>query len=252
MRMNLCNETDICVIVPTYNNEKTIVDVLERIMLFSIHVLVVDDGSTDRTPLLLEQAQLSVIRIRYEKNRGKGYALKTGFLKALEMGFTYAVTIDADGQHFPEDIPLLVRAERLYPEALIVGSRNLKSENMPGKNTFANRFSNFWFRLQTGQSLQDTQTGFRLYPLTRLKGLKYLTSRYEAELELLVLSAWHGIKLYPVPVRVYYSSRGERVSHFRPVIDFLRISLVNTVFCIGAVGYGWPLRMLSYFRRNKS
>lgn len=252
MRMSLCDETNMCVIVPTYNNEKTIIEVLERVLLFSRHVLVVDDGSTDRTPFLLEHARLSIIWIRHRKNQGKGYALKTGFLRALELGFAYAVTIDADGQHFPEDIPVLVDAARLYPEALIVGSRNLKSKNMPGKNVFANRFSNFWFRLQTGQSLQDTQTGFRLYPLARLKGLKYLTSRYEAELELLVLSAWHGIKLHPVSVRVYYPTPGERVSHFRPITDFLRISLVNTLFCIGAVGYGWPLRMLSYFRRNKS
>jgi 1-acyl-sn-glycerol-3-phosphate acyltransferase len=159
-------------------------------------------------------------------------------------GYDYAATIDSDGQHYPEDLPRLVAALIPNPGALIVGSRGLKQENMPGKNTFANRFSNFWFTVQTGRALPDTQTGFRIYPLRRLTGLSLLTSRYEAELELLVFSAWRGTPLVAVPIRVYYPPREERVSHFRPALDFTRISILNTALCLLALVYGWPRRLL--------
>ena len=124
--------------------------------------------------------------LTHAHNRGKGIALRTAFLHARTQGFRYAITLDADGQHFPEDIPVLTAALSEHPGALIVGSRNLQAENMPGGNTFANRFSNFWFRLYTGVNLPDTQTGFRLYPLQELPSLKLLSARYEAELTLLV------------------------------------------------------------------
>ena len=112
---------------------------------------------------------------------------------------------------------------------------------MPAGNTFANRFSNFWFRLQTGISLPDTQTGFRLYPLHHLPCLRLLTARYESELELLVFSAWRGVRLVPVGISVNYPD--DRVTHFRPFWDFFRISLLNSVLCILALVYGYP-RML--------
>lgn len=111
---------------------------------------------------------------------------------------------------------------------------------MPRGNTFANRFSNFWFRLQTGIDLQDTQSGYRLYPLGALRGLGLITSRYEAELELLVFAAWAGTPIISVPVKVYYPPADERVSHFRPVYDFVRISILNTVLCVLALVYGYP------------
>lgn len=119
---------------------------------------------------------------------------------------------------------------------------------MPGGNTFANKFSNFWFTVQTFKRLPDTQTGYRLYPLHKLSGTRLITSRYEAELELLVFAAWRGVELVSVPVRVYYPPEGERVTHFRPTADFARISVLNTVLCFLAVVYGWP-RML--FQRLK-
>ena len=114
---------------------------------------------------------------------------------------------------------------------------------MPRKNTFANRFSNFWFRLQTAQKLDDTQSGFRIYPLDRLYGMWLVTSRYEAELELMVYAAWHGVRVTGVPVRVLYQPEGERVSHFRPFWDFFRITVLNTLLCFGAVLYALPLAL---------
>lgn len=233
------------VLIPTYNNHSTICDVVSRTIAMVIDVVVVNDGSTDDTLLRLEKLQKEkpFTIVSHGTNKGKGCALKTGFAKALEMGYTHVVTIDADGQHFPEDIPSLLRAGERFPEAIIVGSRSFGDDNMPEGNVFANKFSNFWFTVQTLQRLPDTQTGFRLYPLKHVGGLRVLTSRYEAELEMLVFSAWQGTKLIPVPVRVYYPVQEERVTHFRPRMDFVRISILNTVLCILAIVYGGP-RML--------
>ena len=187
---------------------------------------------------------MDVTVVDYGANRGKGYALKAGFRKAQELGFDYAITIDADGQHFASDIPCFAEALLRHPGSLIVGSRNLSEENMPSANTFANKFSNFWFRLQTGIKLPDTQTGYRLYPLKKMGKLWWLTSRYEAELEALVYAAWQGISIVPIDVKVYYPPVGQRVSHFRPVYDFVRISLLNTLLCLLAVVYGYPSKFI--------
>ena len=232
----------VCSVIPTYNNGGTIGDVVRRTLAQCQDVIVVDDGSTDATPTILSAIE-GITVVTLERNRGKGIALREGFLKAMAMGFDYAVTLDGDGQHYPEDIPLLTEALRLHPGALIVGSRRLEGVERSKGSTFANKFSNFWFWVQTGRRLPDTQTGYRLYPLRRLRGLRLLTSRYEAELELLVLASWHGTELVPVEVGVYYPPREERVSHFRPVKDFARISLLNTVLCLLAVVYGLPLRL---------
>lgn len=231
-------EPRFCAVIPTYNNAGTILDVIRRTYAQLPDLVVVNDGSTDRTAELLAESPVPLTIVSYGRNRGKGYALREGFRKARACGFTHAVTIDADGQHYPEDLPQLLAASHENSAALIVGSRPLEHDNMPRGNTFANRFSNFWFRLQTGCKLPDTQTGLRIYPLFEIRGERWMTSRYEAELELLVASAWAGVPLRPVIVRVDYPE--DRVSHFRPTLDFLRISLLNTVLCFLAVIYGWP------------
>ena len=234
------NREKICVIVPTYNNSGTIADVLSRIYKITQNIIVVNDGSNDNTKYILQNIGFSLTIVEYEQNRGKGYALKCGFRKALSMGFRNAITIDSDGQHFPEDIPILVDAYREHPGALVIGVRNLSQDNMPGSNTFANKFSNFWFCVQTLVKLKDTQSGYRLYPVSRIKTSWIFTSRYEAELELLVFAAWHGIDIRQVDVRVYYPSPEERVTNFRPGYDFFRISILNTMLCMGALFYYLP------------
>lgn len=233
------SEPHICALIPTYNNAGTIVDVVTRVHAHLRDIIVVVDGSTDETLTLLGRLDFPVTVVRHARNKGKGKALVSGFRKAIEAGFDFALTIDADGQHFPEDIPLLLRAHDVHPDALIVGSRPFTDENMDGKSRFANRFSNFWFRLQTTVRLPDTQTGMRLYPLHRLYGLNILTSRYEAELELLVFAAWHNVPLVPVPVRVWYPPKEQRVSHFVPARDFTRISVLNCFLCLGALLFGY-------------
>ena len=243
----------ICVIIPTYNNAGTIMQVLSRAMSQSLDIIVVDDGSTDNTSQLLSSFTNTekITVIGYRQNRGKGYALKYGFRKALAHGYDFAITLDSDGQHYPEDIPLFLKAHEAHPDAMIIGDRGMMHDNMPKGNTFANRFSNFWFYVQTGQHLTDTQTGFRLYPLKRMRYARFITSRYEAELELLVFSAWSGVELIPVCVRVYYPPAEERVTHFRPVADFARISILNTVLSFLAVFF-WLGKLFTIGkRRNK-
>ncbi|MCR5313177.1 MAG: glycosyltransferase [Bacteroidaceae bacterium] len=236
----------ICVIIPTYNNAGTIVDVVQRTLLQCDDVIVVCDGCTDDTLSLIKDIE-GIQIVSYERNEGKGTALKRGFSKALEMGFSYAITLDADGQHYPEDIPVLLEANIKHPEALIVGQRKgLENMERSKGSKFANSFSNFWFCVQTGHYLGDTQTGYRLYPLKKLRGLSFLTSRYEAELELLVFSSWHGVKLISEPVNVFYPPREERVSHFRPGLDFTRISILNTCLCVLAIVYGLPLAIFRF------
>ena len=227
----------VCVIIPTYNNAGTIAQVISDVVAYCQDVIVVNDGSTDETADILQRLTVPVTLVSYPRNKGKGHALVKGFRKAKALGFTHAITIDADGQHFAADIPILINRMEEKPEAIIVGSRNLTEKNMPRQNTFANKFSNFWFRLQTGINLPDTQSGFRLYNLKALRLLSLITSRYEAELELLVFAAWAGCPITSVNVRVYYPPVEERVSHFRPIYDFSRISVLNTFLCIGALFY---------------
>lgn len=204
------------------------------------HVMVINDGATDATPDLLKSVENEVILIGYSPNRGKGYALKTAFREAKKRGFDYVITMDSDGQHSVDDLPVFLDSIQQHPDSLLIGSRGMNHPNMPQQNTFANKFSNFWFTLQTAHRLPDTQSGYRLYPLRRMGGMYWMTSRYETELEILVRSAWRGIPLIPVPINVYYPPAEERVSHFRPRADFFRISVLNAVFCLLAVVYGYP------------
>ena len=232
-------------LIPTYNNDKTIANIVERTLLQVPMLIVVNDGSTDNTATILQELTTKyhhLVVVNLQHNQGKGYALKIGFQKARELGCSHVVTLDADGQHFPEDIAELLHISKIRPEALIVGSRGTKHDNMPASSTFANRFSNFWFALQTGLHLSDTQTGFRIYPLDCIKGERWMTRRYEAELLLLVFSTWANVPIIPSAVRVYYPPQEERVSSFRPFRDFTRIAILNTVLCILAVIYGLPRR----------
>jgi len=233
-------QPQICVIIPTYNNDQTLAQVIDSALEYLSAVIVVNDGSTDDTLEILKRYQEKIEIVAYEKNRGKGFALRCGFDRAEQLGYTHAITIDSDGQHFASDIPKFVKAAHENPNALIVGSRNLTQDNMPQKNTFANKFSNFWFTVQTAHRLSDTQSGYRLYPLQKMKRLRPLTSRYEAELEILVRCAWRNIPIISIPIHVYYAPEGKRVTHFRPGIDFVRISLLNSLLTLLAFIYGYP------------
>ncbi len=250
-RITRCREVmddhRICVVIPTYNNASTLLDVLARVYMYSPDLIVVNDGSTDNTESILQDfcdgTGHAVTVVSHTSNKGKGAALLTGFSTAKSLGFSYVVTIDSDGQHFPEDLPSIVAYHSKYPRAIIVGQRDINARNMPGSNSFANKFSNFWFWVETGKRLADTQTGYRLYPLDAIFWERFITSRYEAELELMVYASWHGVQLVQTPIRVLYAPAGQRVSHFRPGLDFTRISILNSVLCFFTVTYAWPVRL---------
>jgi glycosyltransferase involved in cell wall biosynthesis len=246
--IELAKKMQCCVIVPTYNNADTLQAVIDDVLQYVEDVIVVNDGAIDATTSVLERNTIVSV-VSYMPNRGKGFALKKGFKKALALGFRYAITIDSDGQHLGSDIPLFLNKIQQYPDSLIVGSRLLSQENMPNGNTFANKFSNFWYRLQTGINLPDTQSGFRLYPLKKIARINFITSRYEAELEMLVRAAWRGINICDVPISVYYPPMSERVTHFRPFHDFFRISVLNTFFTFIAFFYAYPVKWVSKLLR---
>jgi len=218
----------ICIIVPTYNNVATLPDVIHQLLVISKNIIVVNDGSTDATGSFLSTLDNQISIIDYTPNKGKGNALRAGFKFAHKAGYDYAITIDSDGQHYVDDIPYFVEKVKDYPNALILGARGFNHENMPGKNSFGNKFSNFWFWIETGLKMPDTQTGYRLYPIYRYDKTVFFTKKYEFELEALVRSAWRGIDIVSIPIKVHYAPPEERISHFRPFRDFSRISVLNT------------------------
>lgn len=218
----------ICVLIPTYNNAGTLGQVIEGVARYTRNIVVVNDGSTDATAGILAQYDFLQL-LSYPQNAGKGMALRRGFRFAAEKGYDYAITIDSDGQHYPDDLPAFLEKLEEVPGALIIGARNMDQASVPGKSSFGHKFSNFWFWVETGIKAPDTQSGYRLYPVRRLSGMRFFTNKYEFEIEVIVRAAWAGIPVTSVPVKVYYPPKEERVSHFRPFRDFSRVSVLNTV-----------------------
>ncbi len=244
-----------CVLVATYNNAGSLEDVLRRVLAITNHLIVVNDGSTDHSLEIIQQLnkEFSFNIHTYNQNQGKGYALRSGFIEARKLGYDYALTLDSDGQHFPEDIPLFLdKLEEQGEPCVVLGNRDMnEQEGIPGKSSFGNNFSNFWFWVETGQKQPDTQTGFRLYPIMLYDGLKFRTHKFEFEIEVLVRSAWRDIPITSVAVQIIYFTGDERISHFRPFTDFSRISVLNTVLVTMAIVWFYPRQFIRYFMRNK-
>ncbi len=236
---NLFKAHKICVLIPTFNNAGTLQKVIEDVLAYTSNVIVVNDGSTDSTVSILQNFPLLKV-IALPKNSGKGFALRTGFKKAYAEGFDYAITMDSDGQHFAKDLPAFISKLENSGPSLIIGARNMNQESVPGKSSFGNKFSNFWFFFETGIKAPDTQSGYRLYPLLLMKDMHFLTRKFEFEIEVIVRAAWEGIKITSVPVSVFYAPSGERVTHFRPFTDFTRISILNTILVIITLFYIKP------------
>ncbi len=237
-----------CVIVPTYNNSKTLPKVLNGVLEHTSNIIVVNDGATDDTPMVLE-GYPKILQVHLPENKGKGNALKIGFKTALQNTYDFAITIDSDGQHFPEDMVVFLDAleEEATKNVLYIGARNMEQSDVPGKSSFGNKFSNFWFWFETGNWLADTQCGYRLYPLREIEKLKLLTPKFEFEIEVIVKAAWSGTLVKNVPVKIIYDDK-ERVSHFRTVPDFTRISILNTWFVLVAIFY---IKPRDFYRRIK-
>lgn len=245
---NAISEKKICVLIPSYNNEKTLKRVIDGVLDYTEDIIVVNEGSTDSTrEILRSYSQIEVIDL--PENKGKGNGLKIGFRKAKELGYHYAITIDSDGQHYPDDIPVFVEALLNEKEdVLLIGNRNMSQDGIPKKSSFGNRFSNFWFWFETGIKLEDTQSGYRLYPLHKIPK-KYFTPKFEFEIEIIVRTAWRHIPVKNVPVKVLYDP-AERVSHFRPFKDFTRISILNTILVTITLLYIIPRNFVNNFKKK--
>jgi uncharacterized protein (DUF2062 family) len=218
-----------CVIIPCYNHAATVAAVA-RGALGHCPVIVVDDGSTLPLPELP-----GCVVVRLGRNQGKAEALRMGFRRATELGFTHAITMDADGQHFAEDLPQFLAAMTAQPGALVVGVRDFHAAGCPTHRRRSNAVSTFWYRVETGVRLGDTQCGFRGYPLALTQRLKIRSSRYAFELEMLVRAAWVGTAIVPLGVKCSYAPDQLRQSHFRPLRDLAHITLMN----IGLVLQSW-------------
>ncbi|WP_254167837.1 glycosyltransferase family 2 protein [Chryseosolibacter histidini] len=237
----------VCVLIPTFNNAGTIATVVKNVLAYTNQVIVVNDGSTDHTLALLEPFK-EIKVVTYAVNQGKGYALRRGFEEAVASGYEYAITIDSDGQHYADDLPRFLEKLEAHPSAIIIGARNMDQATVPGKSSFGNKFSSFWFHVETGIRRNDTQSGYRLYPVKALQHLRFFTKKYEFEIEVIVRAAWSGIEVIEVPVKVFYPEKEKRVSHFRPFRDFSRISVLNTVLVTIAFLY---IKPRDFFRRIK-
>ncbi len=212
------------IVIPVYNHGTQVRGVVEKCLQLRLPVIVVDDGSTDSTSDVL--ASLSdVTVIRHTENQGKGASLLSGFTAALPFA-DWAITIDADGQHDPGDIRSLISVIGAVPEGqrpLVVGKRmGMGHGNVPWTSRWGRRFANFWVWISCGRWLSDAQSGFRIYPLPETLHLGTKARRYQFEVEVLVRAVWRKIPIIEAPVHAIYGPRQERVSHFRPWVDFWR------------------------------
>ncbi len=214
------------IIIPVYNHENKIAEVVKKALAHGFPVIVVDDGSTDSSYERIKGIE-GICLIRHEKNRGKGAALITGFLEASRYS-DWAITIDGDGQHDPSEIPRLMEKIPEKGKVIIVGCREgMTGDDVPWTSSFGRKFSNFWVRVSGSPAIRDSQSGMRIYPLPEALKLGTRARRFQFEVEILVRAGWNGMEVVDAPVSVDYQ-QGERVSHFRPFLDFLRNSATFT------------------------
>ncbi len=210
-------------VVPVYNNGATVKSVAEGCRKHVEHVLVVDDGCTD-TDVSALFADTDVQVLKHETNRGKGQAILSALKYVHERGAKWMITVDADGQHAPDDLPKFFPAMEAHPNSIVIGARDFSGEHVPGGSKFGRKFSNFWIKLESGVSVSDSQSGFRAYPVGLISQMKLRGSRYDFEVEVLSKSVWYGLKLVDVPISVHYPPPEERISHFDQWKDNVRLS----------------------------
>ncbi|RJQ13950.1 MAG: DUF2062 domain-containing protein [Nitrospiraceae bacterium] len=229
--------------VPVFNNKDTVKDVVSGCLSVLKNVVVVDDGSTD-TDLASSLSGMDVVVLRHENNLGKGQAILTAARYIEEHGGQFMITIDADGQHKPEDMEKFIPLLDDNGPSIIVGSRNFDTANVPEKSRFGRRFANFWLRIETGVYIDDCQSGFRAYPVRYLNRMKFRGSRYDFEAEVLARAVWAGLQLKTVAIDVFYPEPERRVSSFRPFLDNLRITHTHALLVLRGLLPFWGHRRL--------
>ncbi|MBN1847141.1 MAG: glycosyltransferase family 2 protein [Deltaproteobacteria bacterium] len=226
----------ICAIIPAYNAAKTIKSIVEGVREFIPFVMVADDGSMDETAKCASDAGAEVIVVG--KNQGKGHALKLLFQRAKDKGYDSVITIDADGQHDPEDIPFFLAMHEQYPEDIIIGSRMRNKSNIPRARYNSMYIARFYISLAANQFIEDTQCGYRLYPLPVFQSISLMTDRYVTETEILMKAGDIGIKVRCIPVKTLYNGGP---SYFRTVMDMTAI----TAYVISFITVKWVIEGLS-------
>lgn len=212
------------VVVPVFNCEPVIQHVLAQLVTeTSLPILVIDDGSN--TPVQNHWSDRVHI-LRFERNQGKGIALRQALQWCHENGYFHMLSFDGDGQHRVQDVKTLLEKSTEFPQSLVIGRRQF-ADNVPGISRFGRKFSNFWVWYQTSIKVEDTQSGLRLYPISPLWDLTYFSRRYDFEIEVLVRALWKGMKVQEVDVGVIYPPKDERISHFNKFWDNARITLLN-------------------------
>lgn len=215
----------VAIVIPVYNHGTRISDVVQQAVALGYPLFVVDDGSTDATAeMLAAMDKGSITVLTHPQNRGKGAALLTGF-QAAKKSCSWAVSIDADGQHKPEDIENLLQARETGQRAIIIGKRQGMDEtHVPWTSKAGRKFSNFWVWVSGGPMVSDSQSGFRVYPLPEVSALDVQARRFQYEVEVLVKAHQKKIPIVETAVQVVYQKGAERISHFHPWQDFLRNS----------------------------
>jgi glycosyltransferase involved in cell wall biosynthesis len=217
----LTSELTCCAVVPAYNEGKHIADVVRGVKRYLSGVWVIDDGSSDDTSDAAASAGAEVVR--FERNRGKGVALRKGLQLAGHMGFDAAFTLDADGQHLPGEMPRFIAKMIETGADIVLGNRLGNPKEMPLHRRAVNRSQSLFLSILAGPRIPDSQTGYRLIRPRVVKGVKYSASRYAFESEILIRAARRGFRIAEVPISCVYGDEQSTISPGRDTLRFLRM-----------------------------
>ncbi|MGA1865685.1 MAG: glycosyltransferase family 2 protein [bacterium] len=238
---------EICVLIPAYNADKTIGNLIDEVKKYPVDIIIVEDGSTDRTYEIIKDK--GIIILRHSRRKGKGDALKTGFRYAGKFKYRAVITLDADGQHDPDEIPEFISSFNLSGK-MQIGSRMHQAGLIPLSRALAIKVANFFISYAAGQYIEDTQCGYRLYPLSFIRQIDLRTGGFTCETEFLIKAGAYGHRFQSIPVKVIYPDKNGYFSHFRPFRDIYQIAMYVTLYilyfevkrCIDLIAYRLNIR----------
>jgi glycosyltransferase involved in cell wall biosynthesis len=208
---------NLSVLIPSYNEARTIGDLVRRLRERDLTVYVVDDGSSDDTASIAERE--GAVVVRHKVNKGKGASMREGFRHIIKKGFDSVIVMDGDGQHQVEDIGNFLEKMETTKADIVVGNRMSDTSSMPLLRVYTNRFMSALISGMSGQRVPDTQSGFRLIKSDVLKNINLESSNYEIESEMIIKAARAGFRIESAPMKTIYRNEKSRIN---PVIDAIR------------------------------